>query len=342
MKYADYIKKVFAEINERNFVFHFEEVEEIIPPIMNKQRWFVIKRKKQPLEGQKEFPKEMGYLLYLLRQYYRLSSFPVLEYEIIERSGATSYRLKSVYLLDFNLPVGETKKFKSLHSVSEELAESLRYMLSVYKNQYLPGDLTIYDVPIISRGSAYEVAFSDIEKTVKEGHYLVFEFINKDYYHFAFHPPEEITFFLYPDAYHFYYINGKVKHIAENGNRIDNMFLQKCGRVLSLMSSNLSKIPKIFNGRVVNDKMEMEIKTKTETIQLSLFFSEGKVKSIEAKLGEVSNDRWRFINKIEDIVKYIWFKIFDEEIIFSDDLDVKLKEMEDRMLFMKEALDFVR
>ncbi|MEO0301789.1 MAG: hypothetical protein ABIM98_07450 [candidate division WOR-3 bacterium] len=339
--YYDYLKNALLEQGIK-----FEIIEDIIPPILNKQRWFMIDKYKQLPKIRKKFVRAIENLFNFVRTHYNLPLFPVFEYGIIETHRAIYRILDSVYLLDFNLPVEETKKFRNPHTPPDVLTDKrLRYkLLAVYRGRYAPGELILHHVPI-TIWTGYMTELSDIEKTIRDGHYLVFKIANKDNPQLASYP-SKLAFTLTPGAYYFYYIDGKVKHITEDEYKIDNIFLQKCEKVLSLMFSSLKKAFGILNGKVEYEytKMKMEIKTKTSTIQLIFFFNiMNEISYVKVKLDKKPLDnRLEFINRIESLIEYMWFKVFGEEITFSDDLDVKLKEMEDRMLFMKEALDFVR
>lgn len=354
MKYSQAFETIFEPVKAEFPGIIIKEVKGIIPPIRNKQKWFVIRKQDQISKIKEHF----GDIIEEIIRYLHAGDFPffpVFEWrKVVDNRGVIDFILEGVYFLDFNIPIDEAYKFKSSNDIP--LPYEYEYRFSIYRKRYLPGVLLIHEVPVIyyfhreGIPLSANITFENIKKTIQEGHFLSFmlgDFLNDISLSFKF--PSEVIFVSRPNADYFFYTNGKIKHcvrkiLGTTEYAMDNFFLFKFEKVLPLMLSILTQFPKTFGATFVDGGLLLKIMTKVGEIRIEFDTISETSKPVVCYVNfwnKTLRSKYDFLYGIESIAKYMWFKTFGEEITFPDNLDAVLREIEDRMLFIRETLSFI-
>ncbi|MEO0301788.1 MAG: hypothetical protein ABIM98_07445 [candidate division WOR-3 bacterium] len=358
MKYSQAFETIFEPVKAEFPGIIIKEVKGIIPPIRNKQKWFVIRKQDQISKIKEHFEDIIEEIIRYLHAD-DFPFFPVFEWrKVVDNRGVIDFLLEGVYFLDFNIPIDEAYKFKSSNNIP--LPYEYDYRFSIYRKRYLPGALLIHEVPVIyyfhreGIPLSANITFENIKKTIQEGHFLSFmlgDYLNNISLSFSF--PSKVTFVSRPNADYFFYTKGKIKHCVREISgtteyAIDNFFLFKFEKVLPLMLSILTQFPKTFGATFVKDKLLLKIMSMVGEIHIEFDTIFDRILETLKPIGCYVNfwkktlrNKLDFLYGIESIAKYMWFKIFGEAITFPGNLDAVLKEIEDRMLFIRETLSFI-
>ncbi|MEO0301787.1 MAG: hypothetical protein ABIM98_07440 [candidate division WOR-3 bacterium] len=262
--YFDYFKKLLSEAK-----IEFKIIEDTVPPILNKQRWFVI----EPTSGLTELTEGRieEFMWTVLYKKYVLPFLFVKE----RQSGL----FKRIYFLDFNLPVEKVRERFSvirLWSRAEEIPLKpfpVKSFPSSEESDFFSHKFFLYDeIPIISDEFRH-IHISSIIKSVLEGHKILFEIMRK----IICHPKGENSYMYFNikpyNVRHydenrrkmtlcneFYYYDGIIEFYSlRNASIIDNHFLAGLKELLETLCSVIIEIFKRKDLAVFYEDLAVEL-----------------------------------------------------------------------------------
>lgn len=266
--YCDYLEDFLLRAGIK-----FRIIEDIVPPILNKQRWFV----SEAVSGhENEFEEDINWFARMT-----LNEFPLSIFCVKERQQDL---LKRVYFFDFRLPAQIVKERFYATMPSRRAYEialnpfPVKSFPSSEKSNFFSSGLSLYDeidgITIIpTKLIAPFVNMSFIIKSILEGHKIPFKVVN--YFQFrAMGGKSSIYFQLELPNYEFYYDNGIIK-LPYDISKIDNYFL---AGLEELIKTFFQIIIKVARRRKLSDFYKDLINKLSKNIYISVSEAESDIR----------------------------------------------------------------